>query len=91
MFRQLFKFIKKKNHYSLKQIAFQSNNSSVNSSTKFNEFMCEAIDKRNYGFAMYIDLKKAFDTLNHILIAKLKCIGFCGKILDLLKSFLTDN
>ena len=41
---------------------------------------------------MYIELKNAFDTINHdIYIAKLECIGFRVKTLDLLKSYCTDR
>ena len=47
------------------------------------------MDKRNAGNACYIDLKKAFDTLDHnILLQKLEKYGFRGKILCLLSNYL---
>ena len=39
----------------------------------------ESIDKNNVNFALFLDLKKAFDTVDHeILIRKLKVYGIEG-------------
>ena len=41
---------------------------------------------------IFIDLEKAFDTVNHsILYNKLNYYGFRGKTNDLIKSFLSDS
>ena len=41
---------------------------------------------------IYIDLSKAFDTLDHsILLSKLKYYGVTGCSYDLLSSYLTDR
>ena len=45
----------------------------------------QAIDKGEYISAMYTDLSKAFDTINHnLLLAKLKVYGFSTSALNLL-------
>ena len=50
------------------------------------------MDKRQITCGIFIDLSKAFDTVNHnILLAKLENYGIRGKILDLLKSYLSDR
>ena len=42
--------------------------------------------------SLFIDLKKAFDTVDHnILLRKLFCQGVNGNALQLLKSYLTDR
>ena len=41
--------------------------------------------------AIYVDLAKAFDRVDHgILMDKLKAFGVCGKLLQWLASFLTN-
>ena len=43
---------------------------------------------------LFIDLKKAFDTIDHvILLQKLtkSCYGFNNKTIDLFKNYLTDR
>ena len=55
IYNQLLKFIKEKN---VIHFAFQPKKSCVDILTKLNEFMREAIDKRNTDFALYIDFKK---------------------------------
>ena len=41
---------------------------------------------------LFIDLKKAFDTIDHnILLQKLTCYGFSGEVIDLFKNYLSDR
>ena len=49
----------------------------------------EALDKVNSVSAMFMDLSKAFDTLNHdLLIAKLEAYSYCAKSLSYMHSYL---
>ena len=51
----------------------------------------KALNKGGYICAIFMDLSKAFDTLNHkLLIAKLGAYGFDTKALYYIKSYL-DN
>ena len=49
----------------------------------------QAIDKGEYISVMYMNLSKAFDTINHdLLLAKLRAYGFSASVLNLLYSYL---
>ena len=45
-----------------------------------------------FNLVVFIDLKKAFDTVNHgILVKKLKSYGIKGQALDILTSYLSNR
>ena len=50
------------------------------------------LDKSKPTIAVFIDLSKAFDTVNHeLLLKKLERYGIRGCVLDLMKSYLTNR
>ena len=50
------------------------------------------LDKKEIVSGIFIDLEKAYDTVNHsILCDKLNYYGFRGKFNDLIKSYLTKR
>ena len=52
----------------------------------------EALDKGNSVIAIFMDLSKAFDTLNHdLLIAKLEAYGFSVNSLSYIHSYLNKR
>ena len=79
--RRITKFLVKHKLLSPNQFGFRQNLSCINAIAEITEFMRKAIDKKHYGLAAFIDLKKAFDTVDHsLLIKKLNVFGLRGKI-----------
>ena len=50
-----------------------------------------SFEKGKFTLRVLIDLSKAFDTVNHILLHKLEFYGIKGKCLDWFKSYLEDR
>ena len=52
----------------------------------------KALDKGEYVSALFMDLSKAFDTINHdLLIAKLKAYNFSKEAVTIMKSYLKNR
>ena len=54
--------------------------------------MKKAVDKEEYVSALFMDLSKVFDTINHdLLLAKLKAYGFSLNAVELMRSYLKNR
>lgn len=86
---RLDKFINKHNLLYDSQYGFRRNYSTSLALTESMEIITDAIDQKLYSVGIFIDLKKAFDTINHdILIEKLERYGIRGIVLQWVKSYL---
>ena len=74
------------------QFGFRKNNSTSYALMEIKEHTKESIDKGKFGCGVYIDLRKAFDTVNHsILFKKMEHYGVRGVLLEWFKSYLTGR
>ena len=74
------------------QFGFRANHSTNHALTEITEQIRNACDKGLYTCSIYLDLQKAFDTVNqNILLAKLKHYGIKGTSFDWFKSFICDR
>ena len=56
------------------------------------EDISSAIEKKKFTIGIFIDLKKAFDTINHkILLKKLHHYGICGIVAKWIENYLLDR
>ena len=92
MHRRLYDFLEINNILYEKQFGFRKKNSTIFSLIEITEKIKESIDKKKFGCGIFIDLRKAFDTVNHnILLKKLEHYGIRGNALDWFKSYLNDR
>ena len=84
-------FIEKNSLLNENQYGFRSNRSTSSAVMNIIEDIATATDSKKHTIGVFIDLKKAFDTIDHsILISKLHSYGVRGIVLDWLSSYL-DN
>ena len=86
--KQLYAFLEKHNILFQNQFDFRKNNSTVYPLAQITEMV--SIDSGKFGCGIFIDLRKAFGTVNHeILLNKLEHYGFCGNMLKWFQSYLS--
>ena len=74
------------------QYGFQRKISTCDAVTNLTEQIYENLDNKDHTIAIFLDLKKAFDTVNHdILIRKLQNFGCRGTPLNWFQNFLCDR
>ena len=92
IYTRMYKFLDNNNLIYDRQFGFRSKYSTSHALISTTEWIKSLIDKGNYVGGIFIDLQKAFDTVNHdILCEKLMYYGFRGNSHLLIKSFLSNN
>ena len=76
VFKRLISFVNKNNILSKKQFGFRSNHSTIQAVLSITDKIQRAIEEGAYSCGIFLDLSKAFDSVNHnILIEKLQHYG----------------
>ena len=74
------------------QFGLRNQHSTTHALIEITEKIREAWDKGLFACDVYLDFKKAFDTVNHeILLSKLRHYGEAGIENDWMRSFLTNR
>ena len=92
MANRIVSFFNKHSLFSEKQYGFLKGRSTQEALMNFTENIYDALDAHEHNISILIDLKSAFDTLNHsILISKLELYGIRGVPLKWIESYLSDR
>ena len=92
MYKRLISFIEKNNILYEKQFGFRSNHSTIHATILIIDKIEKAIEEGCYSCGIFLDLSKAFDTVNHnILLNKLSHYGIRGTANDWFKSYLSNR
>ena len=74
------------------QSGFRAGHGCISATLKVLNNTITAIDKRHYCAAVFIDLAKAFDSVNHnILIGRLNSLGFSNDCLAWFNNYFSDR
>ena len=92
IFNQLYLYLDHNNLLSEEQYGFRANHSAELAAINLADYIVQEIDRKLTPVNIYIDLSKAFDTLNFdILLCKLHYYGITDIALKLLKSYMSNR
>ena len=92
MYNKLYTFLTSNNIIYPLQFGFQKDRAIDHALIGMTEMIRLTLDNKRFGCGIFIDLQKAFDTVNHnIQIAKLEHYGVRGNVLQWFKSYLYDR
>ena len=92
MHKKLYTFLESNNILFCNQFGFRKNNSTIYALAQITEMIKVSIDSGKFGCGIFIDLRKAFDTVNHeILLTKLEHYGIRDNVLNWFMSYLSNR
>ena len=90
VFDQVYDYFDSNNLFYKSQYGFRKGHSTEHALLELYDKILQNVDKQRDPFAIFLDLSKAFDTIDHnILISKLRHYGIEGVALDWFKSYLS--
>ena len=92
IFHQLMEYFTAHKLFSMQQFGFRPGHSTELASLRLVDHLTKEMDNKKIPINIYIDLSKAFDTIDHnILLSKLKYYGVHGREYDLFQDYLSNR
>ena len=92
IYKRLLNYINELGIFCNNQFGFRKGHSTSLALVDLFDKISSAIDRKEHSVGIFLDLSKAFDTVDHnILLDKLNYYGIRGLALDLIKSYLSDS
>ena len=92
MYARLYQFLKISDLFSSLQFGFRGKHSTNHALINITETIKESIDNNKFGCGVFLDLRKAIDTVNHkILLEKRQHYGVRGLAFNWFQSYLTNE
>ena len=92
IYQRLFNFLNSNNALFSSQYGFLKNHSTINAVTELVSHVIKAMNRKENTISVFLDLSKAFDTVNHnILLRKLEFYGIRGIALQWFEHYLTGR
>ena len=92
MYSRLYQFLSDHNIFYDLQFGFRAKHSTNHALVDITENVRQALDNKKFACGIFVDLQKAFDTVNHnILLYKLSSYGIRGPAYNWLASYLANR
>ena len=89
---QVYEYLQEHNLITSEQFGFRPNLSTNIALTQLTEEILQNLDNKMITGAVFIDLRKAFDTVDHsLLISKLQNLGFSNPVVNWFRSYLSSR
>ena len=92
MHQQLYEFLSANELLTPNQFGFRPKLSTVTALAHFTDNILQSLDKGGFTGAVYLDLSKAFDRVDHVLLVeKLKTIGASSQVVKWFTAYLESR